>query len=333
MRAAVYFKHGKPEDVLQAVDVEDPKHPVHNEVLIRVLLRPVHHGDLLGVAGRYQPGAALPKEGVRVGFEGYGIVEEAGSGVDLKPGTRVAFFPGRGAWGEKVIVSAEYVTEIPDNVSDEAAAQLHVNPLTTALLLRAVETSGAKPGRDVVVLTAAGSAVARLVIGLLLDRGFDVVGVVRREAGVNELNVVFPDLPVVSTDKPGWQDKVVAAADGHPIGVVLDPVGGETASAAVGLLAQGGSLVSYGDLSGQPISVPALYFSTRDIRMSGVTVGRWAGLPVEVRNADLKLALEFAASKPELFQVEQTFDLADVGKAAALVEKPGKSGTVLIASR
>ncbi|WP_236765675.1 hypothetical protein [Agrobacterium tumefaciens] len=77
-------------------------------------------------------------------FEGYGIIEEAGGGVDLKPGTRVAFFPGKGAWSEKATVPAEYVTEIPDNVSDEAAAQLHVNPLTTALLLRAVETSGAK---------------------------------------------------------------------------------------------------------------------------------------------------------------------------------------------
>ncbi len=301
-------------------------------MLIRVLLRLVHHGDLLGIAGRYQPGAALPKEGVRVGFEGYGIVERAGDEVALKSGARVAFFPGKGAWSEKVIVSAEYVTEIPDNVSDEAAAQLHVNPLTAALLLRAVEASGAEPGRDVVVLTAAGSAVARLVIGLLLDRGFDVVGVIRRETGVNELNVVFPDLPVVSTDKPGWQGRVISAADGHPIGVVLDPVGGETASAAVGLLAQSGSLVSYGDLSGQPISVPALYFSTRDIRISGVTVGRWAGLPVEVRKADLQLELELAASKPDLFQVEKIFDLADVGEAAALVEKPGKSGTVLVAS-
>lgn len=333
MRAAVYFKHGKPEDVLQAVEVDDPKRPGRGEVLIRVLLRPVHHGDLLGIAGRYQPGSVVPEGGVRVGFEGYGLVEETSEGVGMKPGARVAFFPGRGAWSEKAIVPAEYVTEIPDNVSNEAAAQLHVNPLTAALLLRSVEASGAKPGRDVVVLTAAGSAVARLTIGLLLDRGFDVVGVVRREAGVNELNVVFPDLPVVSTEKPGWQDRIVSAADGHPIAVVLDPVGGETASGVAGLLSQGGALVSYGDLSGQPISVPALYFSTRDIRISGVTVGRWANLPVEVRNADLKLALELAAGKPDLFPVEQIFDLADVGKAAAAVETPGKTGTVLISSR
>ncbi|UHS61286.1 zinc-binding dehydrogenase [Agrobacterium vaccinii] len=332
MRAAVYFKHGKPEDVLEVVDVGDPKAPGRDEVLVRVHLRPVHHGDLLGVAGRYQPGAAISEGGVRVGFEGYGVVEAAGDGVTLRPGTRVAFFPGSGAWSEKSIVPAEYVTEVPDDVSDEAAAQLHVNPLTAALLLRAVEKSGAKPGRDVVVLTAAGSAVARLTIALLLDRGYDVVGVVRREAGVNELNVVFPDLAVVSTDKSGWQDRVTSAADGNPIKIVLDPVGGETASAASGLLSQGGSLVSYGDLSGRPISVPALYFSTRDIRISGVTVGRWAGLPADIRKADLRLALELAASKRELFPVEKIFDLADVAEASAQVELPGRTGTIILAS-
>jgi hypothetical protein len=79
--------------------------------------------------------------------------------------------------------------------------------------------------------------------------------------------------------------------------------------------------------------VPALYFSTRDIRISGVTVGRWAGLPADIRRADLRLALELAAGKQELFPVEKTFDLADVEKAAALVEIAGKTGSVLLASR
>jgi NADPH:quinone reductase-like Zn-dependent oxidoreductase len=333
MRAAVYFQHGKPEHVLKAVERPEPDRPGKGDVLIRVLLRPVHHGDLLGIAGRYQPGAVIPKDGVPVGFEGYGIVEEAGAGVDLETGARVAFFPGRGAWSEKAIVPAEYVTAIPDTVSDEAAAQLHVNPLTTALLLRAVEGSGARPGQDVVVLTAAGSAVARLTIGLLIERGYDVIAIVRRDAGVNELNVVFPDLSVLSTESADWADKVSLAADGRPIRVVLDPVGGEIASRVVGLLSQGGHLISYGDLSGQPITVPALYFSTRDIRLSGITVGRWAGLPAEIRKADLQLALGLAAGKPELFPVERIYDLSEVAHAAARVEATGRTGTVLLATR
>lgn len=332
MRAAVYFQHGAPEAVLQTVQLDEPPAPGPQEVLIRVLLRPVHHGDLLGVSGRYQPGAKVAAGGARVGFEGYGLVEAAGPGVALRPGSRVAFFPGRGAWGEKVLVPAAFVTEVPDAVSDAAAAQLHVNPLTTALLLRAVQTAGAQPGRDVVVLTAAGSAVARLTIAELMERGYDVIALVRRSAAVNALNVVFADLPVVASDLPGWQDRVLAAAEGRPIGVILDPVGGQTASAAVGLLAEGGSLVSYGDLSGQPIQVPALAFSTRDIRIFGVTVGRWAALPEATRRQDLDLALRLAATRPELFPVEATFDLADVGQAATEVEKPGKTGTVLLAS-
>ncbi|WP_018902645.1 hypothetical protein [Rhizobium sp. 2MFCol3.1] len=161
----------------------------------------------------------------------------------------MAFFSGRGAWSEKAIVPAEYLTAIPHIVTKEAAAQLHVNPLTTAPLLRAVEVSSARPGQDVVVFTAAGSAVARLTIGLLIECGYDVIAIVRREAGVNELNVVFPDLPALSTESADWTDKVSVAADGRPIRVVLDPVGGEVASRVVGLLSQGGHLISYGDLS------------------------------------------------------------------------------------
>lgn len=114
---------------------------------------------------------------------------------------------------------------------------------------------------------------------------------------------------------------------------MLDPVGGEVASALAGVLSQGGSLISYGDLSGQPITVPALYFSTRDIRLSGVTVGRWASLPRNVRQSDIALAFELAARGPELFPVETTYDLVDVAKAAAHVEIPVKTGTVLVASR
>jgi NADPH:quinone reductase-like Zn-dependent oxidoreductase len=315
MRAAVYNRYGKPEDVLHTTEVEEPGNPGPGDVLIRVRLRPVHHGDLLGIAGRYQSGTSpsqLPASGVRVGFEGYGVVEKVGEGVALKPGARVAFFPGRGSWSEKTIVSADFVTEIPDNVSDDAAAQLHVNPLTTALLMRAVENAGAKAGRDVVVLTAAGSAVARLTISVLLDGGYDVIGVVRREAGVNELNVVFPDLPVISTGQEDWEAKVLSAAAGQSIGIVLDPVGGQIANSLVALLNQGGSLISYGNLSGEPISVPALYFSTRDVSLSGVTL---------------------AAERPELFLVESTYDLSDVAKAAAHVGKPGKVGTVMLASK
>lgn len=332
MRAVVYSEYGQPEAVLRTVEIAEPPAPAPGEVLIRVTLRPVHHGDLLGISGRYAPGAPPPPDPVRVGFEGFGIVEQAGDGSILRPGARVAFFPGRGAWGEKVLVAEDYVTAIPDTLSDAAAAQLHVNPLTTALLLRAVERTGARPGTDAVVLTAAGSAVARLTITLLLERGFDVIAVVRREAGAGELNLIFPDLPVIATDQPDWPDRVTRAAAGQPIRVILDPVGGETASMLVRRLDTGGALVSYGDLSGAPLTVPALLFSTRNISVFGVTVGSWASLPASTRQRDIALAIDLAAHHPELFPVAATYDLDEVRQAAAHVAVTGRTGSILLAS-
>jgi len=334
MRSVLYRRHGNPSEVLETLDVEDPAAPAAGQVLVRVHVRPVHYGDLLGIAGRYRSGGDLsvPEGGNRVGFEGFGVIEASGAGVDFAAGTRVAFFPGRAAWSECAVVPAEYVTAIPDAISDEIAAQLHVNPLTAALLFRAVRQAGVKPGQDAVVLTAAGSAVAKLTASLLRKAGIDAIGIVRSASGADDLARLIPDVPVFSTDRDEWQQQLIAAAGGKPIKAVLDPVGGNLASELIGMLASGGSLVSYGDLSEDPISVPALAFSTRDVRIFGVTVGTWAGLPQEQRDDDLRLALQLAQDNPGLFPVAERYDLADVSKAAAHVERPGKAGVVLLTS-
>lgn len=334
MRSVLYRRHGDPAEVLETVDVEDPAHPAAGEVLVRVTQRPVHYGDLLGIAGRYRSGGDLsvPEGGNRVGFEGFGLIEEAGEGVDLAPGTRVAFFPGRAAWSEHALVSADFATAIPDTISDEIAAQLHVNPLTTALLRRAVIRAGVQPGNDVVVLTAAGSAVAKLVIATLGRMGIDAIGLVRSDSGAAELSALVPGLPVISTQSEGWQERLTAVAANRPIKAVLDPVGGELASQMAALLASGGSLISYGDLSGEPIAVPALFFSTRNITIFGITVGSWASLPKAQRIEDLELALQLAADHPSLFPAAARYDLADARQAAAHVERPGKAGVVLLTS-
>lgn len=334
MRSVLYRRHGRPSEVLEVADVEKPGSPAAGEVLIRVLSRPVHYGDLLGIAGRYRSGGdfSVPATGNRVGFEGYGIVEQSGEGVALPKGTRVAFFPGRAAWSEWVAVPSSYVTIIPDDVSDDAAAQLHVNPLTAALLARAVQRAGVAPGEDVVVLTAAGSAVAKLTAAVLRERGIDVIGIVRSESGAADLRTLSPGAKVVSTEAADWKEHLVAVLDGRPIKAVLDPVGGQLASEMVGMLAGGGSLISYGDLSGDPIAVPALAFSTRNVQIFGVTVGGWGGLPQEQRAEDLLLALRLAADNPSLFPVAEKYDLSDAGPAAAHVERPGKAGVVLLTS-
>ncbi|MET9879135.1 zinc-binding dehydrogenase [Actinacidiphila glaucinigra] len=66
----------------------------------------------------------------------------------------------------------------------------------------------------------------------------------------------MPGLPVVTTEDADWQNQVRKFADGEALDVMVDPVGGELATDLLGLLADGGTIVFYGGLADEPITVP-----------------------------------------------------------------------------
>jgi NADPH:quinone reductase-like Zn-dependent oxidoreductase len=336
MRSIIYHQYGEPAEVLQLTEAPELPAPGAGEVLIRVGSRAVHPGDLLGIRGHYRaPGNTAPvgPDGVRPGFEGMGTIESVGPGVapehGLVPGARVAFFPARWAWSDKVLAPARVVTRIPDDIADAAAAQLHVAPLTATLLLFAVQTAGARPG-DVVALSAAGGLVARLTATLLLAEGFIPLGLVRSAAAIPALSAQLPGVQFISTQQSGWCRSLYAVTQGRAVRVALDPVGGDVAATLVALLADGGTLVSYGDLSGQPLVLPTLAFSTRGIRIEGVSVGRWPALPDTVRAADLHTAIHLARTVPDAFTPAAVYRLEEVAAAVRHAERPGKGGAVLL---
>lgn len=337
MQAIRYHHYGEPRAVLTVETVAELPAPSGDQVLIRVSQRPVHPGDLLGVRGRYRaPGntSDVAAGGATPGFEGAGVVESLGPDVDarsgLKVGQRVAFFPGRAAWSEHVLANAPFVTPLPDYLSDEIGSQLHVTTLTAILLLHAAEAAGVKHGDGLIVLTAGGSAVARLAALLAARRGIEVVSLVRSNGSAAALKPRLPGVPVIATEGDAWQQELVAIAQGRPIRAVLDSVGGPLAGELVALMANGGTLISYGDLSGQPISVPALTFSVRGIGFRGVSVGGWAGLPEVQRRADLSVAMELARTEPAHYAVEGSYAFAQIVEAVEHAERSGKTGAVLL---
>src|SRR6202034_380474 len=96
------------------------------------------------------------------GTECVGSVEALGAGVSgPAPGTRVVLLNVWGTWRDKIIAPAERVIPVPDNVSDEDAAQAMVNPVT-AWIMTNVEHR-LKRG-EWLAQSAAGSTVGRLVL-------------------------------------------------------------------------------------------------------------------------------------------------------------------------
>ncbi|CAM6122051.1 unnamed protein product [Calypogeia fissa] len=142
--------------LLTKIDLEDPYGPVKvievptpksevGEVLIRMEYQSVNPSDVLMLRVLY-PGW-IPKEGdfpKSLGHEGAGTIVEVGPGVmALSKGQRVyPFIPEegprsvQGTWQEYIAIPELMCVPIPDQVSNEAAAQLFVNPGSAYFMVR-----------------------------------------------------------------------------------------------------------------------------------------------------------------------------------------------------
>ncbi|MGW5821946.1 alcohol dehydrogenase catalytic domain-containing protein, partial [Streptomyces noursei] len=94
VRAITFDRQGPATEVLRLAEQAPPAAPRAGQVVVRVLSRPIHPGDLVGVEGL----SGVPRQRhsfpVSPGLEGMGVIEAAGEGSDaLRPGQRVAFFP------------------------------------------------------------------------------------------------------------------------------------------------------------------------------------------------------------------------------------------------
>ncbi|PPG39274.1 zinc-binding dehydrogenase [Pseudoclavibacter sp. RFBA6] len=299
MRTITHPTFGEPQDVLTVEEQELPQ-PGPGEVRLRILLSPIHNHDLWTVRGTYGFKPELP---ARAGTEAVGVVDALGSGVDgLSVGQRVATGGSFGAWAEYVTTPAAGLIPVPDSVPDESAAQLVAMPFSAISLL---ESLGLESG-DWLVQNAANGAVGRMVAQIAAARGINVVGLVRRSEGVDELREQGIER-IVATNVDGWRDEVEAITGGAPIKVGIESVGGKSAGEVLSLLAENGELVVFGAMAS-----PTLELSSGDVIFKQATVrGFWGSKVSQSIDAGLKQRL-FGELLQHLGSGQLTLPVADV---------------------
>ena len=323
MRALVQPQFGDPAEVLSVQEVPDPE-PGPGQALVRVLLSPIHNHDLWTVRGSY---GFKPEMPARAGTEAVGVVEALGEGVEhLQVGQRVASGGSFGAWAELIVAPAAGLIPVPDAISDEAASQLVSMPFSAIALLDFLEVSEG----DWIVQNAANGAVGRLVAQLAAARGVNVLGLVRRSDGVDELREQGIER-IVATDDDGWRDRVREIVGDAPVVAGVDSVGGSAAGDVVSLLAEDGVLVVFGAMAS-----PTLEIASGDVIFKQVVVkGFWGSkvFPAMDREKRARLMGELVsgiASGSLTLPVEKTYSLAEISDAARASAQPGRRGKILL---
>ncbi len=264
MQAIVFDHAGEPAEVLRHADVPVPT-PGDNQVLVKVVARPIHPADLAFIRGQYRVRPQFPQA---AGLEGAGVVAKSPPNTAFPPGTRVAFrYPG--SWAEYAAVPLERLIEVPAGISDDVACQISLNPITAwGLLMEANVKSG-----DWILLTAAASTVSNLIAAIAKRRGVNVIGVVRGNADEGSKRSLADH--VLSINQPDFPDVLTAIAGDCRVAALLDSVGGPNTPKLFPSLAPGARIIAYGVQDRTPAAVTNAMLIYSNLTWKGFGIDRW----------------------------------------------------------
>lgn len=298
--------------------------PGPGEVQIRQVAIGLNFIDVYFRTGLYKSATGLP---FVPGKEGAGIVTAVGDGVSLfSVGDRVAYASADGAYASERNVDASQLVKVPEGISLETAAAMMLKGMTAQYLLN--QTFQVGPGTTLLFHAAAGG------VGLIAGQwakalGATVIGTAGSQEKI-DLALAHGYDHVINYRTENFVDRVKELTGGRGVDVVYDSVGRDTFPASLDCLKPRGLWVSFGNSSG-----PVEAFGIGILAQKG---SLFATRPTLFSYVSTRPALEACAnslfdvvqSNKVRINVNQTYPLAEAGRAHTDLETRKTSGTTLL---
>jgi len=295
------------------------------QCLVAMLHAPIHPSDINIMQGVYchQP-EQLPSV---IGNEGCGHIISTNDVAGLAVGDLVISWQWDwGAFAQYIIIPATKLIKVPAGIPPRVACFLAINPPTAWGLLH--DTVPVTRG-DWIIQNAANSAVGLAVVEVARDLGVRVINLVRRAEAADIVRAAGGEHVFVDDD-PTTPAAIASATAGARIGLGLNAVGGASARLLSRCLSTGGTLLTYGAMSQDPIPVGGGQLIFKDLRFLGFHLGRWRDRQTD---ADLCAMWErlfaMAASGAFAAPIEHEYPLTECVAAVQHAARPKRSGKVL----
>lgn len=320
MRAIRFEKTGAPE-VLEVVEVPRGE-PAPGQVRVRHEAIGVNFIDTYHRTGLYP--VKLP---CVPGGEAAGVVDAVGEGVTrVKPGERVAYSGGLGAYAEANLVAADRLVKLPEDIDAPTAAAVLLKGMTTEALIRRAYPVTA--GETVLVHAAAGG-VGQIMTQWLKALGAEVIATVGSEAKAARARALGADHIIL------YRDQDVAAevrriTGGKGVPVAYDSVGKDTFEGTLASLARRGLFVSFGNASGPvPPFAPGRLTQGGSLYLTRPTLFDYIATTEELQASAAALFDVIRSGKVKV-EIGQTFGLEHARKAHEALEGRATIGASLL---
>ncbi|MET8854379.1 zinc-binding alcohol dehydrogenase family protein [Amycolatopsis sp. NPDC004625] len=256
MRAAELRTPGQPPVVAERAAPE----PGPGQVAVRVTAAPITPLDLLCASGTSYFG--VPATPYVPGVQGVGLL----AGTPVWFATAAGMRPGDGSMAEHAVADSADVVALPDGADPALVAALG---LSAVAAWRCLTGTGKLAGGETVLVLGAGGVVGQSAVQLARLAGAGrVVACARSAAALERAGRLGADA-VVRFD--GDDVDALARRLGEAVDLVLDPVCGVPAAAALRTLRPGGRLVNLGSAAGAEFAVPSALLRSRSLRILGYT--------------------------------------------------------------
>jgi len=319
MKAVRVHQAGEP-DRLSYEDIPMPE-PGAGQARVQIEAAGVNFIDVYHRSGLYN--MALP---MTLGTEAAGTVDAVGPDVGgLAAGDRVAYVLQLGAYAEYAVVQADRLVPVPAGIELRQAAAVILQGMTAHYL---AHSTYAIHAGDTALIHAAAGGVGHLLVQVAKRRGARVIGTastpekarLATEAGVDH---------VIRYTEVDFADEVANLTGGKGVQVVYDSVGQATFEGSLRCLARRGTMVLFGQSSGQvpPFNLGAL--ARGSLYVTRPTLGDYVAAREELLARAGDLFAWMAAGELEV-RIDRTFPLAEAAEAHRYLEGRQTKGKVLL---
>ena len=328
MKAIVIEGFGDPAATIQLRDLPEPAAPGPGEVTMEMLVLNINPSDLLQIQGLY--GTSRPPLPFIPGGEAVGRIAALGEGVTgLGVGDIVSPMI-LNCWVERVTMKASLVMRLPADIDLKQAAMLKGNPATAEALLS--DQVALQPG-DWLMQNAANSAVGTFLVKLAKQRGIHTLNVVRRDSAVEGVKAAGGTVVLADAleDARAFRKRVQEATGGAPVRLAIDAIGGAATGVMANALAEGGTVVNYGLLSGEQCRIDAQHLIFRKITLKGFWLIHWFQDAGRARIAETYGRVAKGMADGTLTTpVAAVVPMAEAVRAMTLAGEGGRGGKVLM---
>lgn len=300
-----------------------------DEVLVKIEYAALNRADLMQRDGDYPPPPGCPEW---MGLEVSGTITQVGPEAAEKSswrcGDKVCALLGGGGYAEYVAVKYDMLMPVPENCTMAEAAAMP-EAFATAYLNLFIEGK-IQPG-NTLLMHAGASGLASVVIPMAKAFGIRVITSVIQDDAVAYAKSRGADIVIDSRKQDVAEVLKQQLADGHPVDVAIDCLGGRMMGGCLPYLSHGARWIMIAALAGTETTIDLKNIYVRNVRIIGSTLrSRTPAVKAQilaqlVRDVWPKVAAGLV--KPEIFRI---LPITEAEAAHAILQRGENRGKVVL---